>query len=127
MRRWIFGLSAVVTTTALVMACSVGTDCDFGLCAGPTAGVDGGGSEGGADSEGGVKPPDGCDATKEPKDSPKCVSSDFGIFVSPNGTAGGTGKMDSPVNTDHSSVLLVVGREECGDRIGGRAKFGEAA
>jgi hypothetical protein len=29
--------------------------------------------------------------------------------------------------TDHSSVLLVVGREECGDRIGGRAKFGEAA
>lgn len=53
----------------------------------------------GADSEGGVKPPDGCDATKEPKDSPKCVSSDFGIFVSPNGTAGGTGKMDSPVNT----------------------------
>ncbi len=28
---------------------------------------------------------------------------------------------------DHSSVLLVVGRGECGDRIGGRAKFGEAA
>ena len=35
----------------------------------------------------------------------------------------------SPPTTpaDHSSVLLVVGREECGDRIGGRAKFGEAA
>jgi hypothetical protein len=32
-----------------------------------------------------------------------------------------------PVTSDHSSVLLVVGREECGDRIGGRAKFGEAA
>jgi hypothetical protein len=87
-------------TTALVMACSVGTDCDFGLCAGPTAGgSEGGGGEGGVDGEGGVKPPDGCDATKEPKDSPKCVSSDFGIFVSPKGTLNGTGKIDSPVNT----------------------------
>jgi hypothetical protein len=100
MRRWIFGLSSVMFTTALVMACSVGTDCDFGLCAGPTAGGgEGGGGDGGVDGEGGVKPPDGCDATKEPKDSPKCVSSDFGIFVSPKGTPNGTGKIDSPVNT----------------------------
>lgn len=28
---------------------------------------------------------------------------------------------------DHSSVLFIVGREECGDRIGASAKFGESA
>jgi hypothetical protein len=102
MRRWIFGLGAAVGTTALVLACSVGNDCDFGLCAGPIAvgpGGEGGPGEGGADGDSGPKPPAGCDPTMEPKDSPKCVSSDFGIFVSPNGKPGGTGKMDDPVDT----------------------------
>ena len=102
MRRWIFGLGTVVGTTALVMACSVGNDCDFGLCAGPIAvgpGGEGGPGEGGADGDSGPKPPAGCDPTMEPKDSPKCVSSDFGVFVSPTGKPGGTGKMDDPVDT----------------------------
>lgn len=106
MRRWIFGLSAVVGTTALVLACSVGNDCDFGLCAGPTAGGDGGG-EGGADGDSGPKPPAGCDPTMEPKDSPKCVSSDFGVFVSPNGKPDGTGKMDDPVNTITAALAKI--------------------
>jgi hypothetical protein len=37
------------------------------------------------------------------------------------------GHTDTHGTPDHSSVLLVVCREECGDRIGCRAKFGEAA
>ena len=33
----------------------------------------------------------------------------------------------TPSGPDHSSVLFIVGREECGDRIGASAKFGESA
>jgi hypothetical protein len=97
MRRWMFGLGALVGTTALVMACSVGNDFDFGLCAGPPAGGDGG--DGNVDGEGGVKPPEGCDDKADPKDSPRCVASDFGIFVSPDGKPDAAGTKEAPVNT----------------------------
>jgi hypothetical protein len=43
----------------------------------------------------------------EPKDSPKCVSSDFGVFVSPNGKPDGTGKMDDPVNSITAGLAKV--------------------
>ena len=97
MRRWIVGMGAVVGTMALVLACSVGTDCDFGQCPGAAVGSEGGGGEGGADT--GVKPPADCNDKADPKDSLPCVVSDFGIFVSPSGKPGASGKKDDPVDT----------------------------
>ncbi len=55
MRGWIFnvgGLGALVAGMAAVAACGVGSDCDFGLCAGPSVGSgDGGGAGDGGDAQ----------------------------------------------------------------------------
>ena len=100
MRRWIFGLSSVMFTPALVMACSVGTDCDFGLCAGPTAGGEGGGGEAGVgqDADGATTPP-GCKPEADTIDAPACAADDFAIFVSPQGHADAAGTRTAPVNS----------------------------
>lgn len=107
MRRWIFGMGAVVGTMALVLACSVGSDCDFGQCPGATVGSEGGGGEGGADT--GVKPPADCNDKADPKDSLPCVVSDFGIFVSPSGKPGASGKKDDPVDTIAAALAKTGG------------------
>lgn len=115
MRRWIFGLSAVVTTTALVMACSVGTDCDFGLCAGPTAGGDGGGTEGGADRDtsGNVDAtPPGCDPAMEQKDQVACLNDEFAVFVSVLGKPDSPGTRTAPVNTVARAFELTGGNKQ---------------
>lgn len=97
MRRWMFGLSALVGTTALVMACSVGDDCDFGLCAGPAAGSDGGD---GADVQGDVVAPPGCKPELDPKDAPACVVDSYGVFVdAAKGADGNPGTKAAPLKT----------------------------
>lgn len=101
MRRWILGMSAVVATTALVLACSVGNDCDFGLCAGTPAGGDAAGNEGGIDTgtDGPVVPP-GCKPELDPKDSAPCVVDSYGVFVDgSNGIDANPGTKAAPVKT----------------------------
>ena len=106
MRRWIFGLGAVVGTTALVLACSVGTDCDFGLCAGAMVGGDGGGVDTGVD---GRSVPPGCKPEFDPKDAAPCVVDTYGIFV--DGSAGldaNPGTKAAPVKT-FAAALAKIG------------------
>jgi len=111
MRRWIFGLSAVVGTTALVMACSVGTDCDFGLCAGVAVGSEGGGGEGGVDTgtDAGPVVPPGCKPELDPKDSAPCVVDTYGIFVdAAAGLDTNPGTKAAPVKT-FAAALAKIG------------------
>ena len=104
MRRWIFTASALIGTTALVLACGVGTDCDFGLCAGPAVGSPEGG-EGSADGDGpdAVTPAE-CVAvealdTKDPASAP-CVVNGYGVFVDAvKGSDTNAGTKESPVQT----------------------------
>lgn len=56
-----------------------------------------GGIEGGADV---MQPPAGCDPAADPKDAPKCVVSDFGVFVdATNGADASPGTKEQPVKT----------------------------
>jgi hypothetical protein len=91
--------AAIVVTAATAGACVKGNECDFGDCASPTAD---GGTEGSIAEAGGdvVQPPAGCDPAADPKDAPKCVVSEFGVFV--DGTSGANsnvGTKESPVKT----------------------------
>ncbi|HSO38932.1 MAG TPA: hypothetical protein VLT33_40665, partial [Labilithrix sp.] len=86
-------MSAVLTTTAAIVGCGAGSDCDFGLCAGPAVGSDGG--DGGGDGPPVI--PGDCDLTKSPKDSKPCVDDAVAIFVDRNGKAGAAGTMKEPV------------------------------
>ena len=96
MRRWMFGLSAVVTATVGIVGCGVGSDCDFGFCAGPAVGTDGG--DGGGDDGPPVIPAD-CELSKSPKDSKPCIADSVAIFVDKNGKPGAPGTMAAPVPT----------------------------
>lgn len=104
MRRWMFGLGALIGTTALVMACGVGNDCDFGLCAGSPVGGDGGD---GGEADGPMINPD-CDLTKSPKDSPACVDDGAGVFVSPAGTADAAGTKNDPLSSITAAISKAV-------------------
>jgi hypothetical protein len=106
MRRWIFTASALIGTTALVLACGIGTDCDFGLCEGPTVGSPEGG-EGSADGDGpDVVTPPGCDPVAEPTSSPLCVVTGFGVFVAAGGT--GDGSKESPLGSIQKGIDLAL-------------------
>lgn len=93
----------MVVGTALVSFTACGTEtkgtCEESLSCG---GTDGGGdvvigNDGGGDV---VQPPAGCDPAAEPKDAPKCVDSDFGVFVDANGGADGNpGTKESPAKS----------------------------
>lgn len=103
-----FGLGALMGTTALVLACGVGNDCDFGLCAGPTAGGDGGEE---SDATNDVDTPPGCKPELEPKDAAPCVVSSYGVFVdASNGNDANDGKKDAPVRTI-SAALAKIGNK----------------
>jgi hypothetical protein len=96
-----FGLCSLSAFAALGVACDVGTDCDFGKCDGPKVGAetpDGSSTDGGADVDASPIPP-GCDLTKDPKTSPKCIDEDAGIFVAPNGKPGASGTRTDPVGS----------------------------
>ncbi|MDB4946158.1 MAG: Glycine-rich cell wall structural protein precursor [Labilithrix sp.] len=65
-----------------------------------------GGPEGGAD----VNVPDGCDAAAEPKDAPKCVVNDFGVFADANGNDANAGTKESPVKTITAALGKLAGK-----------------
>lgn len=78
---------------------SVPALCDNGACESDDAGHDGDviGADGGGDV---VQPPAGCDPAAEPKDAPKCVVTDFGVFVDATGGADANpGTKESPVKS----------------------------
>ena len=58
-----------------------------------------------------MAPPAGCDPTADPKDAPKCVVSDYGVFVD---VAGGldtnSGTPDAPVRTIKAAQGLLNGK-----------------
>jgi hypothetical protein len=93
----------MVVGTALVSFTACGTQtngtCEETLSCG---GTDGGGdvvigTDGGGDV---VQPPAGCDPAAEPKDAPKCVVNDFGVFVdATNGSETNAGTKESPVKS----------------------------
>ena len=94
-------LCATFAFTVSGVACTFGTDCDFGKCDGPKVGAegpDGSSTDGGADVD--ASPiPLGCDLTKDPKESPKCIDEDAGVFVSPTGKPGAAGTRTDPVGS----------------------------
>ncbi|CAN5925089.1 hypothetical protein BH11MYX4_BH11MYX4_29600 [soil metagenome] len=69
-------------------------------------GLDGPIGEGGAD----VVAPPGCDLTKSPKDSANCIDDAVGVFVSPTGDDGATGKKAAPVKTIAKGVDLAASK-----------------
>lgn len=109
MRRFLLAMSALAVTTAAVMACGVGTDCDFGLCAGPPVGTNEGGD--GSISQIDATAP-GCDPTKDQKDQEACLNDDFGVFVSLTGKPDGTGTKASPVNAVARAFELAKGTKQ---------------
>ena len=90
-------IGTALAASAVLGACSVGNDCDFGLCAEYTV-IDGGGDV--------VAPPipADCDITKSPSLEPTCVVDEVGIFVSPNGNFGASGTKADPVKTINEGV-----------------------
>jgi hypothetical protein len=92
----LLGTATLVTFTA----CGTETNgtCDETLtCGGTDGGGDVIGDGGGGDV---VQPPVGCDPAADPKDAPKCVVSEFGVFVDATGGADANpGTKESPVKS----------------------------
>src|SRR5215213_9301610 len=66
---------------------------------------------GDAGSDGNLPVPAGCDPAADPKDAPKCVVSDYGIFVdATTGSDNNTGSKELPVKTITSALTKLNGR-----------------
>ena len=90
---------------------SVPATCDNGACDGLDGGRDGDVIDGGADV---VQPPPGCDPAADPKDAPKCVVSEFGVFVDATGGADANpGTKESPVK----SITAALGKVANKNRV----------
>lgn len=90
---------------------SVPATCDNGACDGLDGGRDGDVTDGGADV---VQPPPGCDPAVDPKDAPKCVVSEFGVFVDATGGADANpGTKESPVK----SITAALGKVANKNRV----------
>ena len=61
-----------------------------------------------ADAQGGGDGAPACVLGKEPKDEPCLVDSTYGVFVSPTGSASGTGTKTSPLNSIDAGITLAV-------------------
>jgi len=110
MRKWIAGLASITAASALILACGVGSDCDFGLCAAPVSEQDAdAGNDGPFDPD--ARPP-GCDGSKEQKAQPACLSDQFAVFVSPLGRPDNPGTKLAPVNTITRALQLVGGARQ---------------
>jgi hypothetical protein len=92
---------AAVATVAAVAACG---SFDAAPASVQDAGIESSTADGGGDA---VAPPAGCDPSAEPKDAPKCVVSEFGVFADARGGSDGNpGTKESPVK----SLTAAVGK-----------------
>lgn len=74
----------------------------------PDGSLPGDASEAGASGPDGGGAPEVCDPTKEPKDSPSCVSSEFGVFVAPSGNDTNDGTRETPLKTIAAGLRLAA-------------------
>jgi hypothetical protein len=94
---------------ALIAACGSFSDVPAGATTSPEAG----GAD--ADADGGmgadvVQPPAGCDPAAEPKDAPKCVVSNYGVFVDATGVDTNAGTKDAPLKTIGAALGKLAGK-----------------
>ncbi len=54
-----------------------------------------------------VHPPADCDPTAEPKDAPKCVVNDYGVFVDASGSDDSAGTKEAPVKTFDAALKKI--------------------
>lgn len=97
----------------IVLGCPSETPavCDNGACDQPDGSTPDSSPTGDGASPDGVAPPDGCDPNADPKDAPKCVVSEFGIFVdATTGNDGNSGTKDLPVRTFAAALTKLNGR-----------------
>ncbi|AKU94741.1 Glycine-rich cell wall structural protein precursor [Labilithrix luteola] len=112
MKNYVLGLG-VVGAFVFAAACSLstnGTCQENGTCP-ETAGQDGGDERDAADADSSAPVPEGCDPNAEPKNSPKCVVNDYGVFV--DGTTGNdsnAGTKESPVKTIGAALGKLGGK-----------------
>jgi hypothetical protein len=144
MRSWILwvGLLAMaLLTAALAYGCgetSFGTCADNATCPSDAGALDGTtGADADMNSDGRTTTPDGepangddgsvtkvdgggdgggCDTSAEPKDEPCVIDNAYGVFVSPNGTAGGLGTKASPLNSVDAGITLALSAADAGIR-----------
>jgi hypothetical protein len=94
MRRFVLYLSASVAAVGVLAlgACTVGSDCDFGMCSAASAAPD---ADGGGDSRADAAPTDHC--LENPSD-PECLKEDEAFFVSDTkgDDSAGLGTKDKP-------------------------------
>lgn len=110
MLKTISAVVALGTLSSVTLFSCADIDCHGGIaCNGPTA--DGGGIDGASDAVPDVPVPPGCDAAAEPKDAPKCVVSEFGVFVDATaGADGNPGTKESPVKTLGAALGKLAGK-----------------
>jgi hypothetical protein len=103
------GLFTAACSVALFHCSSLPDTCQGAACG---VAPDGSMSEGGTDSGADVaQPPAGCDPAADPKDAPKCVVSDFGVFVdATTGSDGNAGTQDSPVKSISAALGKLGGK-----------------
>jgi hypothetical protein len=103
-------LAALAAATCALAACGTFDPADTSMQNAPTADA-GGGGDGPSDALPDVPVPPGCDAAADPKDAPKCVVSEFGVFA--DATAGSDtnpGTKDAPVKTLAAALSKLAGK-----------------
>ena len=106
MRRFLQRVGGSLILLAAGCPSSVPALCDNGACESNDGGSDA--LDGGGDV---VQPPAGCDPSADPKDAPKCVVSEFGVFVDgANGADGNAGTKESPVKSISAALGKLGGK-----------------
>lgn len=111
MRRHLL-LSALLPLVVLGCPSETPAVCDNGACdQNPDGSSPDGSSNGDGGPDGSVPIPDGCDPNADPKDAPKCVVSDFGIFVDAStGNDGNSGSKELPMKSITGALAKLNGR-----------------
>lgn len=107
--RICLGLFAAAGAVLLAHCSSFPDTCRGDACgSSPEGSTDAPTLDGGADV---MQPPAGCDPSADPKDAPKCVVSDFGVFVdAAGGSDANAGTKDSPVKTITAALGKLAGK-----------------
>jgi hypothetical protein len=109
MRRHL--LAALLPLVVLGCPSETPAVCDNGACDPNQDGSANDGSSGGGDSGVDGTAPPGCDPNADPKDAPKCVVNDFGIFVdATTGADTNSGSKELPVKSITAALTKLNGR-----------------